>query len=209
MLQYEIRPAGSNADSSPLIVLMHGRGANRFDLMGLADHMPKSATVVFPEAPFPAAPWGYGPGSAWYQFLGRNRPEPDSFARSLDELEQLLEHFDASQVILGGFSQGGTLSMGYALAHPGAVTGVLNFSGFIADHPRVSVTSETVNGTRFFWGHGTQDQSIPFELGVEGRALLRAAGADLSAHDYRIGHWIDAQELEDANAWLGAVLQAA
>ena len=90
MLQLEIRPATTNADTAPLIVLLHGRGANRFDLLSLADHMPAHAQVVFPEAPFAAAPWGYGPGSAWYRFLGRNRPEPDSFSRSLDALHDVV-----------------------------------------------------------------------------------------------------------------------
>lgn len=53
-------------------------------------------------------------------------------------------------------------------------------------------------GTRIFWGHGTEDTSIPFELAREGRAVLTAAGADLEAHDYPIGHWIDPAELEAA-----------
>ena len=206
MLQHEIRPAEPNGDDAPLIVLMHGRGANRFDLLGLADHMPAHANVVFPEAPFAAAPWGYGPGSAWYQFLGRNRPEPESFSRSLDEVQQLIANFQASRVVLGGFSQGGTVGIGYALAHAGEVTGVLNFSGFVADHPRVRVDRDTVDGTRFFWGHGRMDNSIPFALAVEGRELLATAGAELSAHDYDIGHWIDPHELSTAVAWLEQVL---
>jgi phospholipase/carboxylesterase len=79
---------------------------------------------------------------------------------------------------------------------------VLNFSGFLADHPSVHVTADTVKGTRFFWGHGTQDQSIPFGLALEGRRALAQAGADLMARDYPIGHWIDAVELQDVVRWL-------
>lgn len=206
MLTHDVRRATGDADNAPLIILMHGRGANRFDLQSLADHMPAHANIVFPEAPHNAAQWGYGPGSAWYRFLGRNRPEPASFEQSLAELGELIQEFNARDVVLGGFSQGGTMSMAYALMHPGTIRGVLNFSGFLADHPRVVANAETVAGTAFFWGHGTHDQSIPFELGVEGRAALRAAGADLSAHDYEIGHWIDAQELQDAVSWLERVL---
>lgn len=206
MLQYEIRkPATFEADG-PLIVLMHGRGANRFDLLGLADHFPSNATLVFPEAPFDAAQWGYGAGSAWYRFMGRNRPEPESFAQSLDEIELLLQSLNASRVVLGGFSQGGTMSVGYALSHPGTIAGALNFSGFLADHPRVEVNQENLHGTAFFWGHGVQDASIPFDLAIEGRAALAADGADLTAHDYDIGHWIDPQELADAGLWLETLL---
>lgn len=204
MLTHEVREPRTSTDDAPLIVLLHGRGANRFDLSALGESMPAHARVIFPEAPFDAAPWGYGPGSAWYRFLGRNRPEVDSFSRSLDELAQLIAHFDTQRVVVGGFSQGGTLSIAYALAHPGTVAGVLNFSGFLADHPRVAVSPRSVAATKFFWGHGRQDQNIPFELALEGRAELLRAGAQLEAHDYDIGHWIDPRELADAVRWLDA-----
>lgn len=208
MLAYEERAPAAAGGEAALIVLLHGRGANRFDLMALADHMPADARVIFPEAPFAAAPWGYGPGSAWYRFLGRNRPEPDSFSRSLDELAALIAHFQAARVVVGGFSQGGTVGIACALAHPATLTGVLNFSGFLADHARVTASAETVRGTKFFWGHGRQDTSIPFELALEGRAQLEDAGADLTAHNYDIGHWIDAGELADAVQWLNTTVLA-
>jgi phospholipase/carboxylesterase len=206
MLEYEIKPAPGEDANTPLIILMHGRGANRYDLLGLADHMPVNATMVFPEAPFEAAQWGYGAGSAWYRFLGGNKPEPDSFSRSLDALHELIASFNRPRIVVGGFSQGGTMGTAYALAHPGKADGVLNFSGFLADHPRVAPSKETVGDTSFFWGHGTHDPAIPFQLAIEGRALLRAAGAKLETHDYEIGHWIAPEELADAVVWLGNLL---
>ena len=206
VLKYEIRPADDSSAESPLIILMHGRGATRHDLLGLADAMPAHANVVFPEAPFPGAPWGYGPGSAWYQFLGTTKPEPESYARSLDELGKLIESFNASKVVVGGFSQGGTVALGYALAHPGEVDGVLNFSGFLADHPRVVISKEAVGDTPIFWGHGVSDTSITFDRAREGRAQLKAVGANLTEKTYNIGHWIEPEELQDAVAWLQTFL---
>jgi phospholipase/carboxylesterase len=204
MLKYEIAKAKTRDASRVTAVLLHGRGADRFDLFGLHSRLPQHWNVVAPEAPFPAAPWGYGPGWAWYQFLGRNKPEPNSFSQSLDALHEFVGSLpevlgeDAGKIVLGGFSQGGTLSLAYALKHNGAVPMIINFSGFLADHPSVVPNTSTVRGTRFFWGHGKQDANIPFPLAIEGRAALRVAGADLDERDYDIGHWIDAQELEDA-----------
>jgi phospholipase/carboxylesterase len=205
MLTYETRGAAPSDATAPLIILMHGRGATRFDLLSLNDHMPANATVVFPEAPFEAAPWGYGPGSAWYRFLGGNKPEAESFSRSLDALHELIVSFNRARVVVGGFSQGGTMGMAYALANPGTISGVLNLSGFLADHPRIAATPANVADTSFFWGHGTHDPAIPFRLAIEGRELLRAAGAKLETHDYEIGHWIAPEELEHAVAWLDNV----
>lgn len=209
MLSYESAIPEGVAEGAPLIVLLHGRGSDERDLLGLAPGLPAGAMVVTPRAPFPGMPWGYGPGWAWYRFVGRNRPEPESFECSQEELGAFLEGIGAElpvrpgRVILGGFSQGGTMSLGYALRNPGAVERILNFSGFLADHPTVVATPESVRGTRFFWGHGTADPSIPFDLAVEGRAILREAGAELEARDYPIGHGISPEELRDAGEWLG------
>jgi phospholipase/carboxylesterase len=208
MLKYETVIPPHVTDGAPLVVLMHGRGADRFDLLGLAPELAPDAVVVFPEAPWPGMPWGYGPGWAWYRFLGRNVPEPESFDASQAQLGELLDALPAAlpvrtgPLVLGGFSQGGVMSMGYALRNPGKVPLVMNFSGFLARHPSVDPTPETVAGTRFFWGHGTMDPQIPFELAVEGRDLLRAAGADLTERDYRIGHGISPDEARDARTWL-------
>ena len=208
MLRYEQVVPEDVAEGAPLVVLLHGRGTDRFDLQGLAPHLAPNAIVVTPEAPFNGAPWGYGPGWAWYRFMGRNRPEPESFEEAQGALKSFLAELPAKlpvrtgPLVLGGFSQGGTMSVAYALRNPGAAPLVMNFSGFLADHPSVSATPETVRGTRFWWGHGTMDPSIPFDLAVEGRAVLRAAGAELEEHDYPMGHSISAEEARHGREWI-------
>jgi phospholipase/carboxylesterase len=208
MLKYEVRRPAEARDDALLILLLHGRGSNRHDLFSLAEHMPADAIVVAPEAPFPAAPWGYGSGSAWYQFLGANRPEPESFSTSLRELEKFLgelkQEIKFGKVVMGGFSQGGTVSLAYGLTHPDELAGVLNFSGFLADHPEVAplLTSAPTPSPRIFWAHGTQDPAIPFALAIDGRKKLATAGYTLETHDYDIGHWIDGDELRTAVEWL-------
>jgi phospholipase/carboxylesterase len=208
MLRYDQYIPANVTDGAPLFVLLHGRGSHKGDLMGLQPHLLPEALVVTPEAPFPGAPWGYGAGWAWYRFVGRNRPDPESFEASQEQLHAFLTGLPGKlpvkpgPVILGGFSQGGVMSMAYAIQHPGSVPFVVNFSGFLADHPSVAATPERVQGTRIFWGHGTEDPVISFDLATEGRDILRQAGADLDAHDYPIGHWIDRTELDDVVNWL-------
>jgi phospholipase/carboxylesterase len=193
---------------APLLVLLHGRGSDRYDLLGLRQGLPKDMAIVTPQAPFDGSRWGYGGGWAWYRYLREDIPEPESFEESQRLLGEFLEELRATlslepgPLLLGGFSQGGTMSLAHALRRPGRIRHVLNFSGFLASHPSVRVTPETVAGTRVFWGHGTHDPSIPHALGERGREALRAAGADLEARDYEIGHWIDPRELADAVAWM-------
>jgi phospholipase/carboxylesterase len=210
ILPHELYVPAEARPGVPVVVLLHGRGSHRGDLFSLQRHLPQEWAVVAPDAPFPGAPWGYGGGYAWYRYLGGTRPEPESYSGSLSALDALLDLIpvlvggEPGPVVLGGFSQGGTVSTGYALSRPGRVAHVLNFSGFLADHPAVRVVPENTGGTRFFWGHGTQDGNIPFDYAVAGRAALRSAGADLEARDYAIGHWIDPTELDDAVSFLRA-----
>ncbi len=200
-------PAGFRP-GAPLAVLLHGRGADKDDLASLSEFLPEGAAAAFPRAPFPAAPWGYGPGFAWYRFLGGARPEPESFSEGQSALDRYLAALPArlphppGLIVLGGFSQGGTSALAWALAHPGRVVGVLMLSGFLAEHPGVRVSAETAKGLEVFWGHGTLDPNIPHALGEAGRAALRAAGARVEAHDYPSGHTIVREEMDDAQAWL-------
>ncbi len=207
-LSYRLRVPEVARDGARVFVLLHGRGADEADLLGLAPRLPAGALVVTPRAPFPGAPWGYGPGWAWYRYIEADRPDPDSFSESLDLLGGFLDGLPEAlpvvpgEVVLGGFSQGATLGVAYALSHPGAVPTVAILSGFLASHPRVEASPDTVADTRFFWGHGTRDPAIPHALAERGRTALRGAGADLTTRDYPIGHWIAPGELADLVQWV-------
>jgi len=212
MLHYVSRVPADAKPGAPLIVLLHGRGSNEEDLLGLAAYFPADAMIVSPRAPFPGAPWGYGPGWAWYRFLGDTTPEPESFEEGQQALESFLAELPSAlpvapgPLVLGGFSQGGTSALAHALRHPGTVPLVLNLSGFLANHPSVAATPGKVAGTSIFWGHGTADPAIPFAHAESGWAALRAAGADLTAQAYPAGHTITQAELRDVNHWLGSKL---
>src|SRR5688500_1313885 len=89
-LEHDVLLPANPVAGAPVFVLMHGRGADRTDLAGLRSHLPSGAIMVLPQGPFPGAEWGYGGGWAWYQFMGGNRPEPNSFAQSLNALDEFL-----------------------------------------------------------------------------------------------------------------------
>src|SRR5690349_5046221 len=132
-------PALENPGNAPVrvLILMHGRGASRKDLAPLQGRLPRAWHVVVPDAPHRAEAWGYGPGYAWYRFLGDDRPDSISLSESLSELDALIASLPSvvggapTHLVLGGFSQGGTMGNAYALSRPGAIQGVLNFSGFV------------------------------------------------------------------------------
>lgn len=211
-LAYELGLPEAPRDGAPVAVLLHGRGSHRGDLQGLRAGLPQGTIVVTPEAPHPGGPWGYGPGWAWYRYVAEDRVVEDTLVESLELLDGFIGDLGAilpvrpGPLFLGGFSQGGTTSLAYALTRPGRVVGVLNFSGFLVDGDAVPVTEESAGGLPVFWGHGVGDPAIPFALGDRGRSRLTAVGAELTTGDYQIGHWIDPSELADAGRWLQGVI---
>ncbi|MGD8319759.1 MAG: alpha/beta fold hydrolase [Gemmatimonadota bacterium] len=210
-LGYDLsRPPGSS-EGSTVAVLLHGRGSHRGDLQALRSHLPDAWALITPQAPHPGHAWGYGPGWAWYRYLGEDRVEREGLAQSLEALDSFLQGLPTmlgsrpGRVVLGGFSQGGTVSLAYALRHPGAVSAVLNFSGFLAATPLVDLDGDGVGATPVFWGHGTRDPNIPFALAARGRQRLTKAGGRLVVGDYDIGHWIDPAEVEDAVSFVASL----
>lgn len=192
-----------------ILVLLHGRGSDESDLLPLGRMLSPDATVVAPRAPFPAAPWGYGPGWAWYRFIAGTTPEPASFEAGQEKLAEFLRDLPAAlgrpdaPLFVGGFSQGGTSSLAWALRHPGKAKGVVVFSGFVADHPSVRVTPETAGGQAIWWGHGTADAAIPFANAEAGWQALTQAGAALESHRFDgMGHTISRTATELAAQFL-------
>ncbi|MGW8268260.1 MAG: alpha/beta hydrolase [Longimicrobiales bacterium] len=208
MLDFLETVPASARNGSPLLVLLHGRGSHMGDLQGLAGILPPHASLVTPQAPHPGAPWGYGPGWAWYRYLGDDRADPLSIKASLGALEAFLEdlpgaiEFEPGPLVLGGFSQGGTTSLAYALTHPGAVDGVVNLSGFLVNLESLDLGPAALGDTPVFWAHGTRDPAVPFSLALRGRARLQAAGVRMEARDYHMGHWVSPEEMEDLDRWL-------
>ena len=195
------------APDAPALVLLHGRGSDERDLFSLGRELHATASVVSVRAPFPGAPWGYGGGWAWYRFMGGTTPEPKSFGTGQDALAALIDElpnrlgFAPSRIVIGGFSQGGTSALGYALRNPDRVSGVLVFSGFLADHP--SVVVDAADGLPIWWGHGTADSAIAFAHAEAGWATLEAAGAQVTKVVREgMGHSIDSAELASARQWL-------
>jgi phospholipase/carboxylesterase len=206
MLDFDLHIPEGVGEGAIVTVLLHGRGSHKGDLQALGPVLPPEWVIVTPQAPYPGSEWGYGPGWAWYRYLHDDVVDERTIGQSLERVHDFLAGlpellgFTPGRIVLGGFSQGGTMSIAYSLSHPDAVSAVWNFSGFVAASVAVPEGAAAAGATPIFWGHGTSDPSIPFTLGQKGRDRLSAAGIPLVAMDYGIGHWIVPDEIHDAVA---------
>ena len=138
------------------------------------------------------------------------RPEGISFDfdEAMQSLQQVLELVEAlaaecqpSKLFVGGFSQGASMALAAALKQPRTFAGVLAMSGvcgpeILPDDPAL------LRGLQVFMSHGRQDSIIPIAQARASKELLDPLGKDLSYTEYDMPHGINAQCLEDVDAWL-------
>lgn len=113
-----------------------------------------------------------------------------------------LYNADLDRVVLMGFSQGAAVSFALALKHPGLVKAIASLVGFMPEGADTLPSSQSpLSNLPVFMAVGQKDPTIPLEKARESAAILRAANADLTYHEYDTGHKLNAQGSRDLTAW--------
>ncbi|PFH57649.1 hypothetical protein XA68_14738 [Ophiocordyceps unilateralis] len=130
----------------------------------------------------------------------------------LDSLiqEEISAGTPADRIVLGGFSQGGTVSVFAALASPVKLAGAVGLSCFLdrenPDLKRV-VDQDLDKSTPIFLGHGDKDDIVCLEYGKASEATLKELGYPVTFKTYSgMGHSATMSELQDVAAFLAARL---
>lgn len=186
----------------PLLVLLHGYGADEHDLFGLVPYLPDGIAVASVAAPL-APPWPM-PGRSWYPIEGLDGRAPgpvtaaaEAFLRWLDDAA-----VGASSVALLGFSQGAAVSLQALRLDPARVRTVVALSGYAV--PGELPLDETLSELRppVFWGRGTNDDVIRPHL-VEHTTQWLPGHSDLTGRVYTgLTHSISEEELADVRRFL-------
>jgi phospholipase/carboxylesterase len=211
VLEYRERPA--DGDPQGLLVLHHGRGSDRDDLIGLADVLDpeRRLHVVTPQGPLTIAGL---PGNHWYVVPRVGYPDHDTFHAAYHKLaafhDELWERTGVApaRTVFGGFSMGSVMSYAMALGSDRPeVAGVLAFSGFIPTVDDWTPDFASRPDTRVFIAHGRADQMMDVEFARRARELLTAGGLQVEYHESGVGHQIDPAHVPAAIAWLHQTLK--
>jgi phospholipase/carboxylesterase len=200
-------PPGERGDR-PLLVLLHGYGADERDLFGLVPYLPPEYVVAAVRAPltppFPA------PGFSWYPIEGLDGRDPshvtDAAALVLDWLEVV-----AAGAVVGllGFSQGAAVALQAMRLQPERFAFAVNLSGYVTPGSLPGDSALAERRPPVFWGRGTRDDVIPPFL-VEHTAAWLPDHVDLSGRVYPgLTHSVSEQELDDVRVFLEKQLEAA
>ncbi len=214
-LVHLVRQPIIEADTPPLLLLLHGIGSNEHDLYGLAPFLDKRFLIISVRAPHTLGPGSY----AWFEadFTPQGpviNPEQAEASRKtlITFLKEAITAYgaDPKQVYLMGFSQGAIMSASVALTQPELIAGAVLMSGRILPEIQPLIaSSEELSGFPFLVVHGTVDMVLPITHGHASRELLSSLPVDLTYHEYPMGHEVNQESLSDVTAWLTEQLNKA
>ncbi|WP_181064417.1 alpha/beta hydrolase [Pseudoclavibacter sp. AY1F1] len=203
----------------PLVVGLHGYGADGTDIFSLTGNLPQAFRYVSVPAPHGQAEGG----REWFP-LRFSDPATGEVAIDADA-QQGLEHganeaasavlelldglgvfTSGAPVVLLGYSQGGIVAMQALRQRPGAFTGALLLSGLVAVGTVPGDAELALTRPPVFWGRGDADTVIP-SLAVEHTAAWLEAHVDAEIYvEAGLGHAVSEQELPRLVTYLERVL---
>lgn len=197
----------------PLIILLHGFGANMQDLAAITPLINRNDYIyVCPNASIEV---DIGPGLPGYSMVGYSwvPPREEATDEDIRASRQTLEHFfsemieqhniSEEEVILLGFSQGGSMTYRCSLSRPDLFAGAIILSSSFPEDATVHLSSDVK--PPIFIGHGLQDN---IERARNAHEVLLQNGYNVQYEEYPIGHEITQQVIDDVVGWIESTLSA-
>ena len=194
----------------PTVLTLHGRGANAFDLLGLAPHLCGGKfLMICPQGPLETPIGPQAVGYAWYPMSNGGSPNVNAILISQRKLQSFLDQclkqypIDPTKLVVLGFSQGGVMSYSLALPDPQRFAGLAVLSSWLPQEllPHLNVGS-SVEALPTLVQHGTQDPMIQVDRAHASVESLRQLRVPLMFREYAMGHEISSRSLADLSAWL-------
>lgn len=206
------------------VLWLHGLGANGHDFESLATQIPKSVELpptrfVFPHAP--VMPITVNSGAkmrAWYDIASvdlSQQEDEQGMLKTLVDIDVLIEEIMdagivAKNIVLGGFSQGGAISLLSLTRQQKKLAGVVCLSGYmplIQKFVDETLDFNEVNlQTPVFMAHGNLDNVVPIMAGDVAANLLRHKKFKLSYKRYQMTHNVSPDELKEVALFIKSCL---
>jgi phospholipase/carboxylesterase len=202
-------PSGRpESDELPLVVVMHGRGADAHDLAEIAPMIDRGYRFLFPNAP---KAWEASPGMTFgFTWFDGWPPEGNSLAESravvLAFIDAALEKYPTPEgkLIISGFSQGGLMSLDLGFRMETPVAGIVAMSGALNERDMPDLDAHKDRPVLIT--HGIYDDVVPALAAHRTRRILEQHGIDVEYHEFPMGHAVSVQSLAVVSEFTGKVL---
>jgi len=197
----------------PLLIWLHGFGADMYDLAPLAKAIhPSGYLHVLPNAPLGGFDGPEGTVRAWFERGGKERPEAVRLAlAALDAFVQevlLKFHIPPSKALLVGFSQGGNLALRYGLPRSEMFAGLAALSCSLRRADDLRADLPVARTLPIFMAHGVADSMVPVDWGRSVAEFLKEQGFSPIYQEYPMGHEINESLLDELTVWIARTLPA-
>lgn len=209
-LHFATTAARDTEKAAITFIIMHGYGADEYDLLPIAKQFQGNYHAISIQAPI-ELDWG---GFAWYHLSqtitgihGDDASRIESEQKVVDFLRRQKDEGKISDVILMGFSQGAAMS--YSLLANEAfhslglnLKAVVALSGYIPLDVRPKLSERQLGGLPVFISHGLYDDLIPPQALDSAKELLEKQGAVVTTKTYEIGHGLTEETIADIDRFL-------
>lgn len=203
------RPADPTVAEPWLLVLLHGVGSHERDLHGLAAAVPAQFHVLSLRAPLQLGPDAFG----WFTFVvnpdGSRVIDTAQEARSRPLVARTVRSaagqlgIPAERVVVGGFSQGGIMSVSLLLTEPTLLTAAMVMHGrLLPEILPLAAPPAGLSGRRLWVSHGTEDQMIPVAAGRDISDRLQDMPIDITYTEFPGVHELRPAEVAAVMSWL-------
>lgn len=144
---------------------------------------------------------GYIPGS--YSWFDTDERTLETITNSVNLIKSTLDiiiqkyEIPYSEMLIGGFSQGGMVATHIGLTQKIGFKGVISMSSRLLKHDM-----QITNQSPVFISHGLNDQVISVEEGRKSRDILEKSGCAVSYKEYSMAHEIKQDTIGDLKEWL-------
>lgn len=197
------------------IIWLHGLGASGNDFKTLIPQfkLPTNLHVnfIFPNAPI--IPITINKGikmRAWYDMYDItnkhdiNHQDINSSLQLLDQIIQLqiTQGISDKNIMIAGFSQGGTIAALAGLKMRYKFAGIILLSTYLPDLYYTVKLNLFNNQLPFFIGHGTRDPIISIDLANTLYTNLKQQGIKIHFHKYEMGHNMCSLEIHNISQFI-------
>lgn len=188
--------------ASGAVVLLHGRGSNAEDILGLAQALDlPDVLFVAPQAA----------GHTWYPYSfmaprDQNEPYASSALEKVNAVVSKLVQRGITQdrIAVLGFSQGACLASEFVASHPARYAALIALTGGLIGAEGSDLKHEgSLSGTPVLLSSGDPDPHVPWSRVEETAKELERMGADVKTHrSPGKPHSVSPLELESARSLL-------
>lgn len=210
---YKVRMPSTLKSDSPLLILIHGRGSNEQDLHRFSEAFTKEMVVVSPRASISLGSNRY----SWYH-MDRSSGSLVYDSQSIENASKNIFRFteaivakyslEGRKVYIGGFSQGGVLSLGTGLRHHDYYDAILCWSGQLYDEFKLELQQIDLSlSPKIFISHGNRDDVLPANVMKNDIRYLKSLGFNITEQFYESEHTISRENYQGIVTWIGNQLE--